>query len=507
MKSSLKDTGLYWRPLGGNNIDQISGHCYQYTCVWTRGGQNKYSSLLVDLGKFDNHQALGIQNSIAAVPDIREVLQDKELNLKALLLTHSHPDHLNGIIHYIRAGYKLPPLYGGRYTKMVLEDLYLRYQIGRTKQPDFVVVKNGDKFKCGRLEVEVISASHTCFDSFGYIISDGKTTVYHSGDMKTDQTTYFRRPTDLKRLQQLAGKINFVVADFCGIDNDGTAWREADVLKALVKTIRKSRKNKIILPVYPTHVEMYVIAFLAALKLRKNVVFQGNEDFYAYLDILERYGIDFAKMANGKIRVFKTMPEDPAELQGKFVVIGAFNDLNETLLAKPREIFALITARTYFNPLKGQLNAHDIPFISLKDCPILQGAGHGFLQDWEIIRDILPQAVFIPMHCPHFVAESFRPLAEFLGFNMIRPIPENNYLFKLCGNQYQLLSKSPAVWMVAGEDGCLTEVWQRATSGTGFLKRTFSRRRTVQKFKMMLCQRRKTNAGNKIPQTIQHPLI
>ena len=141
MKSSLKDTGLYWRPLGGNNIDQISGHCYQYTCVWTRGGQNKYSSLLVDLGKFDNHQALGIQNSIAAVPDIREVLQDKELNLKALLLTHSHPDHLNGIIHYIRAGYKLPPLYGGRYTKMVLEDLYLRYQIGRTKQPDFVVVK------------------------------------------------------------------------------------------------------------------------------------------------------------------------------------------------------------------------------------------------------------------------------------------------------------------------------------------------------------------------------
>ena len=56
--------------------------------------------------------------------------------------------------------------------------------------------------------------------------------------------------------------------------------------------------------------------------------------------------------------------------------------------------------------------------------------------------------------------------------------------------------------MVAGEDGCLTEVWQRATSGTGFLKRTFSRRRTVQKFKMMLCQRRKTNAGNKIPQTI-----
>ena len=172
----LQDTGLYWRPLGGNNIDQISGHCYQYTRVFQKNNQIKYSSLLVDLGKFDNHQALGIKNSIAAVPDIRDVLQTKELNLKGLLITHSHPDHLNGIVHYIRAGYRLPTLYGGRYTKMILEDLYKHYQIGKVKQPPFVVINDGDKFKCGYISVEVLSASHTCFDSFGFILSDGETT-------------------------------------------------------------------------------------------------------------------------------------------------------------------------------------------------------------------------------------------------------------------------------------------------------------------------------------------
>ena len=95
MNSFMQDAGLYWRPFGGNNIDQVSGHSYQYTCVLHKKDKLKYSTIIVDIGKFDNHQALGIKNSIAAVPDIREVLRNKDLNLKAIFITHSHPDHLN----------------------------------------------------------------------------------------------------------------------------------------------------------------------------------------------------------------------------------------------------------------------------------------------------------------------------------------------------------------------------------------------------------------------------
>ena len=71
MAEYLMQTGLYWRPLGGNNIDQISGHCYQYTDIILQNGKPARTTVIVDLGKFDNHQALGIKNSAAAVPDIR----------------------------------------------------------------------------------------------------------------------------------------------------------------------------------------------------------------------------------------------------------------------------------------------------------------------------------------------------------------------------------------------------------------------------------------------------
>ena len=79
MAGYFTESGLYWRPLGGNNIDQISGHCYQYTDVRNLKFGLAATTIVVDLGKFDNHQALGIRNSAAAVPDIRELLHQKYL--------------------------------------------------------------------------------------------------------------------------------------------------------------------------------------------------------------------------------------------------------------------------------------------------------------------------------------------------------------------------------------------------------------------------------------------
>ena len=106
---------------------------------------------------------------------------------------------------------------------------------------------------------------------------------------------------------------------------------------------------------------------------------------------------------------------------------------------------------------------------------------------------ILPKAVYIPTHCPYFVAESFVELANYLGFNIIDPLPKNNSLFKFNQTEYSLISVKPATWLVVNSDAMFTEVWQKATSGIGFLKRTISKKRTQQKFKMILCQRIKRN--------------
>ena len=239
MSTAINQAGLYWQPLGGNNIDQISGHCYRYTDLQpNKEGNLRRTTIIVDLGKFDNHQALGVQNSTAAVPDIRNLLVGEYDTAKAIFLTHSHPDHLNGIIHYLKAGYHLPDLYAGKYTFMILEDLYKFYQIPKTQRPAQITVAPGNKIKIGSLEIETISSSHTCFDSLGFIIKSSHAVVYHTGDMKIDQSTYFRKPTDLKRIRELSGSINYVVADFYGIYDDGFATIEVTTFRKLVSLLQ-----------------------------------------------------------------------------------------------------------------------------------------------------------------------------------------------------------------------------------------------------------------------------
>ncbi|MBQ9235534.1 MAG: hypothetical protein IJ184_03615 [Alphaproteobacteria bacterium] len=491
----MLDTGLYWRPLGGNNIDQISGHCYQYTCVERRGGRLCRNSIIVDLGKFDNFGALGVKDAIAAVPDIRAILTDKQLGLRGIFLTHSHPDHLNGIFHYLRAGYKLPTLYGGAYTKIVLDDMYDYYGIKPRLRPRYVVITAGDRFAFDGLNIEVVSASHTCFDAFGFIISKRGVTVYHSGDMKLDNTTFFKKPTDVKRLQALSGRINYAVADFCEIDQDGISYRERDVYKTFIDLIKKSRKHKVYLTVYPTHVEMYIIAFLVALKLRKNVVFHGDAEFYDYLKTLRRYGIDFQNLALSRIKVFYQIPEDISELGNEFVIIGSYRRLDDKYFVRPKDSIAFITARYHFAQFKKQAENLKIQTVTLNDYPLLRGSGHAFMGDWEILRELFPKVVFIPTHCPDFVLSSFCELGHLAGFRLINPLPHNNMLYRLRADNWTVIEQQPALWMVASTDKKFTAVPQCPTAGKGGIKRTYSRRRVVQKFKILEYKLEKNHGG------------
>lgn len=500
MNEAINQVGLYWQPLGGNNIDQISGHCYRYTDLQLKTNKKlSRTTILVDLGKFDNHQALGVRNSAAAVPDIRTLLGSGEDTAKALFLTHSHPDHLNGIIHYLKAGYRLPALYAGKYTFMILADLYKIYKIPRTKRPPEIEIAPGDNIKIGSLQIEVISSSHTCFDSFGFIIKSASGSVYHSGDMKMDQSTYFRKPTDIKRLQALSDTIDYAVVDFYGVYDDGFATREADTFKRLTKLLQNNSQRKIFLPVYPTHPEMYITAFLAALKVKKNVVFFGNPDFYSYLHLIQQYGIDFSKLAGERIKViYSHEPEEIATLNNNYVVIGTYNHLSAAFEANEHNSFGIITAATFFNPLKGQLNAHNISFVSVDDYPELQGCGHGFWRDIEQLHRILPKTIFIPTHTPKFVIDNVQKLAAFCGIELIAPTPANNELWWLTNNGYRRLAAMPAKWLaVIYDDGkaYLTEVFQKATSGSGLLKRTISNRRCLRRFKMFL-QQRKNHINN-----------
>ena len=115
VKDEKNKDGLFWTPLGGNNIDDFSGNCH-----YDKDGNAQNDAIIVDIGIYDNHKsAAGGEKSEAAVPDVRSLLKEKKA--KAVLLTHAHIDHIGGISEYVKMGYEMPPIYAGKFTKEMLK--------------------------------------------------------------------------------------------------------------------------------------------------------------------------------------------------------------------------------------------------------------------------------------------------------------------------------------------------------------------------------------------------
>ena len=84
--------------------------------------------------------------------------------------------------------------------------------------------------------------------------------------------------------------------------------------------------------------------------------------------------------------------------------------------------------------------------------------------------------------------------------NLVKETPHNNEIFRINGKECEKIKSSPAVWLVVNYNGdyaYFTEVWQKPTSGEGFLKRTISNRRCKNKFKMFLLARKQKEAKKK----------
>ena len=203
------------------------------------------------------------------VPDLA-YLEDRKGQLKALVLTHAHEDHIGGV------PYVLPHLNGALYGTALTLGLVAGKLEEHSLEPNTIEIKPGSVISVGPFTLEFVRVTHSMPDCVAVVIRTPQGVLLHTGDFKVDQTPLDGEAFDLHRFAQLGSE--GVLAMFCdstNIDRRGYTGSEAEVEDAF-EEIFTSTEGKIIVATFASSLYRLQIIVDLAAQFDRKVAFVGR---------------------------------------------------------------------------------------------------------------------------------------------------------------------------------------------------------------------------------------
>ena len=151
--------------------------------------------VVVDAGmSFPDEEMPGID---LVLPDF-SYLREHRSELKGIILTHGHEDHV-GALPYILREFNVP-VYGTKLTLGLVRPKLAEHGI---KRGDLREIKAGDRQKLGGFGMEFINVNHSIPDAVAVALRTNAGLIVFSGDYKIDLTPIEGEPMDLNRYAAL----------------------------------------------------------------------------------------------------------------------------------------------------------------------------------------------------------------------------------------------------------------------------------------------------------------
>ncbi|MCL6447395.1 MAG: ribonuclease J [Armatimonadetes bacterium] len=225
--------------------------------------------LLIDCGlMFPEEELLGID---VVIPDITYLLENKE-QLRGIVLTHGHEDHI-GALPYLARQLEVP-VYGTKLTLGLLQGK-LKEQ-GIAEAVDLRVVRPREEVGIGPFRVEFIRVSHSIPDAVALAISTPVGVLVHTGDFKIDHTPVDGEVTDFYRLAQLGEKgVLVLMSDSTNVERPGYTPSERVVGQTFDDTFRHA-EERIIIATFASNIHRLQQAIIAARQYGRKVAVVGR---------------------------------------------------------------------------------------------------------------------------------------------------------------------------------------------------------------------------------------
>jgi ribonuclease J len=205
------------------------------------------------------------------VPDL-EYLEARRGQIKALILTHGHEDHIGGVPYL--APLLNGPIYGPPLAIAFVERKFEEHDIDLPHGMKTVTPR--DSIVVGPFTIEFLRVTHSMPDCLGVVVRTPQGTIVHTGDFKVDQTPIDGEPFDLHRLAQLGAEgILALFGDSTNIDRRGYTGSELDVEEAF-EEILTSTEGKVVVAAFASSLYRLQILVDLAEQFERKVAFVGR---------------------------------------------------------------------------------------------------------------------------------------------------------------------------------------------------------------------------------------
>jgi ribonuclease J len=400
-------------PLGG--LDEIGKNM---TAVRQDSGM-----ILVDAGlAFPDEEMPGID---LVLPDFTYLRQHSD-EIRAIVLTHGHEDHVGALPYVLRE--LNVPVYATRLTLGLVRSKLQEFGI---KNADLRELKAGQKTELGGFNLELIEVNHSIPDAVAVAIRTNAGLIVFSGDYKIDLTPIEGNPMDLARLAALGEEgVLAYLGDSTNSERPGYVPSERLVGDTFNEVFQKAA-GRIIVASFASHVHRIQQVVEAAKAHGRLVGVTGRSMIrnvqiardLGYLDLPPQMLVeqrDINRIPDGDIVVLTTGSQgEPLAALSRIA-----NGSHRTIEVGPGDVVVIAAhpipgnergvSRTINNLMKRGAEVCYSPLMPV------HVSGHAAQEEQKLVLSLLKPRYLVPVH------GEFRHLKHHANTGMSLGIPEEN---------------------------------------------------------------------------------
>ena len=357
------------------------------------------------------------------IPNI-SYLKGKEKNIRGVIITHGHYDHIGGIPHLIPAlGY--PPIYGLPLTNAIIKKRQEDYKGLRPLSIHNVDLKN--KLRMGIFEVEFFHLNHNIPDSMWVKINTPEGVVIHTGDWKFDyQPVAGDAPADLQKLAQIGSEgVLALLSDSTNASQHGHQISESEIGTNLEDIINKA-PGRLIVGTFASLLSRIKQIIESAERAGKVVAIEGYS-MKNNIEIAKELG--YMKF-NPKTLVDLKRIDDYPRNKTMIVCTGAQGEKNAALMriANGEHRFLKLVPGDTVVFSSSVVPGNERTVQRLKDTLFRKGAevihyqmmdvhagGHAKADDVKLMLRLVNPKYFVPIHGNHYLLHYNGRIATAIG--------------------------------------------------------------------------------------------